>query len=715
VPKAKPFSVGDEEEKTTNDSQWEDEASTTVEQGDVANKVRELVDGAARITITNESDSGEIGESTVDEQRADLGLGITPPPRDELARLIITQGNDLGQEISIQPGKSYSIGRAIDNDFVLTDIAVSRKHFDLRNEDGTWVIVDHGSGNGTVVNGNIEDNPFMLANGDLIEIGNTVFRFEHPNGHSRRQQSLEVDVDEEELSTVAGKPLRHEPDGVGPFEAPVRIEAPRVRPKTLPPPTPLRPHAPSAPPYVPAPMGMNRPPNAPTMLGDSRGLPLPGVMPTTIPGQGPMTPQRPIQYPMATEIPPHSVHAQMLKIAANAGRTDPSTSIVPPTPYGAPMFPPQQLAPQQLSKRSKYLIGAGGLSLLAAILTIAVLKSGGSKAATATPAAATGSATRTKMEEITPAETPPPKPDKVAVTDTPKVAPPPPPPVAPPPPPPPPKIETPKETPKPVETPKETPKQVETPKETPKQVETPRETPKPDKKKPDKSQTKRQAIAVAPPPPPPPKNDTPPPPKNDTPPPAPKKDPDAVIRAADQAYAQRHFNEASNMLMAASKTASDSDAKTLRHRAETIDRFSRFFSGGTAPAASAVDAFEKLRTAQPLDAVLGNAFKSDIDERLKQVASKAALSYMATKPTPHYAEAQTAVTVSESLGVSNNNTKLVRNGIESAARDLYNEASKESDSNPQDAREKLRKLLAFIDQKSPVGDRARKLLKQLDK
>src|SRR5215831_15846866 len=76
VPKAKPFSVGDEEEKTTNDSQWEDEASTTVEQGDVAYKVRELVDGAARITITNESDSGEaLGESTVDEQRADLGIG----------------------------------------------------------------------------------------------------------------------------------------------------------------------------------------------------------------------------------------------------------------------------------------------------------------------------------------------------------------------------------------------------------------------------------------------------------------------------------------------------------------------------------------------------------------------------------------------------------------------------------------------------------------
>jgi len=176
VPKAKPFSDGDEEEKTTADSQWEDEASTTVEQGDVADKIRSLVDGQRR-SITNITNTGALDESTVDEQQVDPGLIITPPPRDEVARLVITQGNDLGQEIAIQPGKSYSIGRAVDNDFVLTDIAVSRKHFDLRHEDGAWVIVDHGSGNGTVVNGNIEDNPFMLANGDLIEIGNTVFRF----------------------------------------------------------------------------------------------------------------------------------------------------------------------------------------------------------------------------------------------------------------------------------------------------------------------------------------------------------------------------------------------------------------------------------------------------------------------------------------------------------------------------------------------------------
>src|SRR5690606_2575356 len=112
------------------------------------------------------------------------------------------------------------------NDLVLTDIAVSRKHFDLRFENSAWVLVDRGSGNGTLVNGAVEDHPFQLAHGDTIEIGNTQFRFDQPNGVPR-QPSVEVapsarleariasqldddDGDDDEASTIAGKPLREE-------------------------------------------------------------------------------------------------------------------------------------------------------------------------------------------------------------------------------------------------------------------------------------------------------------------------------------------------------------------------------------------------------------------------------------------------------------------------------------------------------------------------
>lgn len=174
----------DEDEKTTIESGgWEDEGSTTVEQGELADKLRAL------------------GVS-----EPPRGTNITSTSIDEpvLARLIITQGNDAGQTLAVRPGKTYTVGRALDNDLVLTDIAVSRKHFDLRADRGAWVLADRGSGNGTLINHRIEDAPFMLANGDVIDIGNTTFRFDLPSGAPRTA------TDEEELSTVAGKPLGRE-------------------------------------------------------------------------------------------------------------------------------------------------------------------------------------------------------------------------------------------------------------------------------------------------------------------------------------------------------------------------------------------------------------------------------------------------------------------------------------------------------------------------
>src|SRR2546423_8157349 len=86
VPKAKPHQVSatsDEEEKTTTESQWEDEASTTVEQGDVAERIRGLAE-APRRTITNITNTSaeSLEESTVDDQSAHPMLAPTPVPRD---------------------------------------------------------------------------------------------------------------------------------------------------------------------------------------------------------------------------------------------------------------------------------------------------------------------------------------------------------------------------------------------------------------------------------------------------------------------------------------------------------------------------------------------------------------------------------------------------------------------------------------------------------
>jgi type III secretion system (T3SS) inner membrane Yop/YscD-like protein len=251
VPKLPSFSADDEEEKTTIESGgWEEEASTTVEQGDVADKIRALGIGLdqarrANTSITSTNGGGMSDEPTVDDQRGAAALAMLPPPL--VARLVITQGNDAGQAIEVRLGKTYTIGRGIDNDLVLTDIAVSRKHFDIRNENGSWVLADRGSGNGTLVNHRIEDAPFMLASGDVIEIGNTSFRFDMPNGTPRAQPSYDGSPDDDlELSTVSGKPLP-EPATPAQIVAPVQpivplapaATAPQPRPKTLPPPSPL--------------------------------------------------------------------------------------------------------------------------------------------------------------------------------------------------------------------------------------------------------------------------------------------------------------------------------------------------------------------------------------------------------------------------------------------------------------------------------------------
>src|ERR1700712_1976286 len=103
VPKAAPAFVPevDEDDKTTIESGWEEEASTTVEQGEVAERLRALAlgDGKGRSgTNITSTDGGELpDEPTVDDQRANAALAKLPPPA--VAKLLITAGNDAGQAL----------------------------------------------------------------------------------------------------------------------------------------------------------------------------------------------------------------------------------------------------------------------------------------------------------------------------------------------------------------------------------------------------------------------------------------------------------------------------------------------------------------------------------------------------------------------------------------------------------------------------------------
>lgn len=73
------------------------------------------------------------------------------------------------------PARAVRIGRAADNDLVIDDLIVSRRHAELRAlPDGTYEIVDLGSHNGTYLNGSpVTGAPVGV--GDIVGIGHSAF------------------------------------------------------------------------------------------------------------------------------------------------------------------------------------------------------------------------------------------------------------------------------------------------------------------------------------------------------------------------------------------------------------------------------------------------------------------------------------------------------------------------------------------------------------
>lgn len=95
-----------------------------------------------------------------------------------MATLSIKSGPLAGKKIPLS-GSSFTLGRAPDNDLVLTDDLASRHHARLLREGASWAIEDLGSRNGLTVN-QLATPRARLANGDLIQIGHSAFLFEDP-------------------------------------------------------------------------------------------------------------------------------------------------------------------------------------------------------------------------------------------------------------------------------------------------------------------------------------------------------------------------------------------------------------------------------------------------------------------------------------------------------------------------------------------------------
>jgi len=100
--------------------------------------------------------------------------------RGQKPRLLVRAGPDAGQEIELT-SDSVTLGRAGRNatwEIRLSDRTVSRPHARVQRDAEGYIVVDLGSANGTLVNDQVISESCLLADGDVITIGETrlVFR-----------------------------------------------------------------------------------------------------------------------------------------------------------------------------------------------------------------------------------------------------------------------------------------------------------------------------------------------------------------------------------------------------------------------------------------------------------------------------------------------------------------------------------------------------------
>ena len=93
-----------------------------------------------------------------------------------MAQLIAIEGSLAGKTFALQEGTV--LGRSFDADIRIDELTVSRHHAKITKTDDGYILEDSGSGNGTVLNGELITKPRKLKNGDVITLPHSVFRYE---------------------------------------------------------------------------------------------------------------------------------------------------------------------------------------------------------------------------------------------------------------------------------------------------------------------------------------------------------------------------------------------------------------------------------------------------------------------------------------------------------------------------------------------------------
>jgi pSer/pThr/pTyr-binding forkhead associated (FHA) protein len=113
------------------------------------------------ITLSPVEAAGEVGEEEITVPVGDFAAGV--------GLLVVKRGPNAGSRFALGSGKT-TIGRHPDSDIFLDDVTVSRRHAEVRHNEGSFTVSDVGSLNGTYLNRErIEEAD--LHSGDELQIG----------------------------------------------------------------------------------------------------------------------------------------------------------------------------------------------------------------------------------------------------------------------------------------------------------------------------------------------------------------------------------------------------------------------------------------------------------------------------------------------------------------------------------------------------------------
>jgi len=102
-----------------------------------------------------------------------VALGVK---RDCLIVVYQRDKEQQGKRLELVDGVAR-LGRDMDNDLVLLDEGVSRRHARVERSGDNWIVMDVGSRNGTLLNGKPLSGVKRLKNGDVIKLGSAMVKY----------------------------------------------------------------------------------------------------------------------------------------------------------------------------------------------------------------------------------------------------------------------------------------------------------------------------------------------------------------------------------------------------------------------------------------------------------------------------------------------------------------------------------------------------------